>query len=151
MMPKVTSEARRRAIAEGYRSGLEEKVAAALLSAGVVVRYEEEVIYFTPPAKQRRYTPDFILPSGIIVETKGRFVTADRQKHRKIQEEHPDLEIRFVFSNPKAKISKTSNTTYAAWCDRFGFQYSRLLIPNSWLQEPRNAKWLIAIERATCK
>lgn len=150
-MRKVTSSPRDRAIAEGYRSGLEEKVAAALLSAGVQVRYEEDVIFFTPPAKLRRYTPDFILPNGIIVETKGRFITADRQKHRKIQAEHPNLDIRFVFSNPRAKISKTSNTTYAAWCDRFDFQYARMLIPTAWINEARELGRIAAIERATRK
>ena len=49
----------------------------------------------------------------IIIETKGRFVTADRQKMLLVKEQYPDLDIRFVFSNPNSRISKKSKTTYA--------------------------------------
>ena len=59
----------------------------------------------------RTYTPDFELPNGIIIESKGRFVAADRKKHLLVQKQHPELDIRFVFSNSKAKISKGSKTT----------------------------------------
>ena len=31
------------------------------------------------------YTPDFVLPNGVIIETKGRFVAADRRKHLEIK------------------------------------------------------------------
>lgn len=136
---------------EGYRSGLEEKVADALRAAGVDAEYEVHKIYYIPPQKQRRYTPDFVLPNGIIVETKGRFVTTDRQKHRIIRAAHPDLDIRFVFSNPHARISKTSNTTYAAWCRRFEFEYAKLLIPPAWIDEPPLKKRIAALNKATEK
>lgn len=133
---KTTSDPRKRGMAEGYRSGLEERVAADLAKAGIEAEYEAHQIYFLPPVKQRRYTPDFILPNGIIIETKGRFVTADRTKHRFIREEHPDLDIRFVFSNPNAKIGKASATSYGAWCVRYGFLFAKLTIPQSWIDEP---------------
>jgi hypothetical protein len=84
---------------------------------------------------QSTYTPDFQLPNGIIIETKGRFVTADRQKHRLIREQYPELDIRFVFSNSKARISKQSQTTYAAWCERYGFKYADRWIPEDWFNE----------------
>lgn len=148
---KATSDPVARGLAEGYRSGLEELVAAALAEAGVVAKYEETTVYYTPPSKQRRYTPDFILPNGIVIETKGRFVTADRQKHRVIAAEHPDLDIRFVFSNPNQRISKTSPTTYAAWCERYGFKYSKEAVPEAWINEPKKARRLLAIEKASRK
>ena len=119
----------------GFRSGLEEANAAFLRECGVPVRYEDEVIRYTKPERVSKYTPDFRLPNKIIVETKGRFVTADRQKHIMVQQQHPDLDIRFVFSNPNTRISKKSKTTYAMWCEKHGFQYAKGLIPEAWIQE----------------
>jgi hypothetical protein len=120
---------------QGFRSGLEEKIASELKAAGVPVRFEELVIEYHKPARTAKYMPDFVLPNGIIVETKGRFVTADRQKHNLIHEQKPELDIRFVFSNSRQRISKKSNTTYAMWCDRYGFQYADKSIPLAWIKE----------------
>src|SRR6266699_2293008 len=97
----------------GWRSGLEELVIAQLAANGVRYEYEQVVIEFLQPSKPRKYTPDFLLlDNGIIIETKGRFVTADRQKHLLVQAQHPALDIRFVFSNTRQRISKQSQTTY---------------------------------------
>lgn len=125
-----------RGLAEGYRSGLEDKIAAQLRAGGIDPQYETLVIKYVKPERIAKYTPDFPLPNGIIIETKGRFVTADRQKHLLIKEQRPDLDIRFVFSNPKTRISKTSMTTYAMWCEKHGFKYAAKLIPDEWLKEP---------------
>lgn len=54
-------------------------------------------------------------------------------KHLHIKAEHPDLDIRFVFSNSKQRISKTSKTTYADWCLKHGFQYADKEVPKEWL------------------
>ncbi|CAA2141581.1 hypothetical protein HYPP_02602 [Hyphomicrobium sp. ghe19] len=102
---------------------------------GQPVCYELFKIKYDPPAKTRTYTPDFVLINGIIVETKGRFVTADRQKHKFIKAQYPNLVIRFVFSNPNQRISKKSQTTYAMWCDQYGFEYAAKLIPDAWFKE----------------
>ena len=118
-----------------FRSGLEEHVADQLDQLGVAFEYETLVIKFTRPEKMHRYTPDFILPNGIIIETKGRFLTKDRQKHLLVKKQHPDLDIRFVFSNPNQRISKTSKTTYAKWCNTNGFEYAKQTIPTTWLKE----------------
>jgi len=131
-----TSDPDRRGLIEGYRSGLEEQNAAKLRARGIPVLYEKYTLRYTKPAKEHRYTPDFPLLNGIIVETKGRFVTADRQKHLHIKASHPDLDIRFVFSNPNSRIGKKSSTTYAMWCDKHGFKYAAKLIPDEWLSEP---------------
>lgn len=119
----------------GFRSGLESQVASQLHEAGVPVLYEEHVINYLRPARKAKYTPDFILPNGIIIETKGRFVTADRQKHILIKNQHPELDVRFVFSNPNNRISKQSKTTYAMWCEKYGFSYAKGLIPEEWIEE----------------
>lgn len=122
----------------GFRSGLEEKVAAQLTRAGIEVAYEETIIPYTTPSKPHKYHADFQLPNGIIVETKGRFLPADREKHKLIRAQHPELDIRFVFSNSKEKISKTSSTSYADWCRKQGFRFADKLVPEEWLKESPN-------------
>ena len=119
----------------GFRSGLEERIADELTKAGVSFTFEETKIKYLKPAKNATYTPDFVLPNGIIIETQGRFLTADRQKHLLVKNQYPELDIRFVFSNSKQRISKQSKTTYADWCDKHGFAYADVHIPNSWLKE----------------
>lgn len=120
-----------------YRSGLEQKVAAQIEAAGLPVVYEDKanVIPYTTPATPHKYTPDFKLPNGIIVETKGIFDADDRKKHLLVREQHPHIDIRFVFSNSKSKLYKGSPTTYAAWCEKNGFKYADKLIPAAWLAE----------------
>lgn len=134
---KVTPK--ERGLKEGYRSGLEEDEAVRLKEHGIDADkiYESLTIEYIKPERKAKYTPDFPLPNGIIVETKGRFVTADRQKHLLIQKQHPELDIRFVFSNPNQRISKLSKTTYAMWCEKYGFKYAAKTIPLAWLKEPK--------------
>lgn len=119
----------------GFRSGLEDKIAASLQRRGVAVIYEGLKLRYRVD-EERTYTPDWMLPNGIIVESKGRFVTADRKKMRLIKEQHPHLDIRFVFSNSKSRISKTSPTTYGMWCEKHGFPYADKDVPDEWLKEP---------------
>jgi hypothetical protein len=126
----------KRARAVGYRSGLEVKIADELKAEGVEAEYEAVIIHYTKPAKRHRYTPDWVLPNGIIIETKGRFVTEDRTKHRLIREQYPTLDIRFIFSNPNVKIGKKSKTTYGMWCQRLDIPYATRSIPGAWLREP---------------
>ena len=127
----------KRAIAKkhGFRSGLEEDLDISLKSHGVDGEYEQHKISYTKPATNHTYTPDFKLPNGIFIETKGRFVLADRQKHILIKSQHPELDIRFVFQNANNKIRKGSKTTYADWCVKNNFIYSNKEIPESWLNE----------------
>lgn len=122
----------------GFRSGLEESIAEDLTSKGVGFSFEELVIPYVKPEKPAKYTPDFVLENGIIIESKGRFLTEDRQKHLLIQKQHPEFDIRFVFSNSKTKISKRSKTTYADWCIKNGFLYADKEIPDAWLKEKGN-------------
>lgn len=122
-------------VTNGYRSGLEVEVAEDLNRRAVPFRFESETVAYTRPEKQHRFTPDFVLPNGIIVETLGRFVTADRLKLRLIKQQHPLLDIRLVFSNSRGRLSKSSRTTYRMWCEKEGFLYSDKSIPQAWLDE----------------
>src|SRR5210317_1251039 len=117
-----------------FRSGLEERTAKYLKKLKVKFTYEKLKIRWQD-LRYRTYTPDFVLSNGIIVETKGRFITSDRQKHLMIKEQHPDLDIRFVFSNPNSKLYKGSKTTYADWCDKHGFKWAKEEIPLEWIKE----------------
>ncbi len=134
-MAKTRLTSKQLAIKYAYRSGLEEKIADQLTNLNVSFTFEETVLYYTKPERKHRYTPDFVLSNGIIIETKGRFLTADRQKHLLVKEQNPTMDIRFVFSNSNARISKSSATTYADWCRKHGFQFADKLIPVEWIKE----------------
>ena len=116
-------------------SGLESQIARDLTQLGVKFQYEKKVFTYDKPARQARYKPDFILDNGTIVEAKGYFPTADRQKHKLIKVQCPTLDIRFVFSNPNQRISKQSQTTYAMWCEQHGFKYAKGTVPKEWVNE----------------
>lgn len=118
----------------GYRSGLEKTIADALSNAKVNFEYETLKLKYTK-VSNHHYTPDFILPNGIIIEAKGRFTAADRKKHLLVKAQHPRLDIRFVFSNPNARLYKNAKSTYGDWCDKHGFKYTRKEIPKKWLKE----------------
>jgi len=118
----------------GYRSGLEDRISEQLKAKSVLFKYEEFKIKYEVN-EVRTYTPDFELPNGIIIESKGRFVAADRKKHLLVKKQHPELDIRFVFSNSKNKINKGSKTTYAMWCEKNGFLYADKLIPEEWIKD----------------
>ena len=119
----------------GFRSGLEERVAEQLDQLGVSYTYEKVKLKYIRPASEHIYTPDFVLAGGIIVETKGRFLLADRMKHLMVKKHNPELDIRFVFSNSNARISKASKTTYAMWCRKHGYKFADKTIPQEWLDE----------------
>lgn len=120
----------------GIRSGLEDVICKELTAKGVNYKYEELTLEYTQPAKKRKYTPDVSLEdSGIIVEIKGRWVTADRQKIALVKAQYPEMDFRMVFSNSKTKISKRSKTTYGDYCDKLGIPYADKTIPDSWLNK----------------
>lgn len=123
----------------GFKSGLEEKIAAQLKKEGINPNYEKLKLPFLEH-RNRTYTPDFPITNNLIIETKGRFVTADRMKMKIIKEQYPNLDIRFIFTNSKTRISKTSKTTYGMWCDKYGFKYADKTIPQEWLDEMKKQK-----------
>lgn len=134
----------------GFRSGLEDQASNQLTALGVAFDYEKHKVKYVVPSRVATYTPDFLLKhNGIIVETKGRFEADDREKHLLVRAQHPDLDIRFVFSRSKTPIRTGSPTTYADWCRTHGFQFADKFIPQEWLVEPATEARFAAIERAT--
>lgn len=131
------SDKRKAAIKHGYRSGLEDDIAKQLEGMRVKYTYEELKISYTVPESQHKYTPDFVLPNGIIVETKGHWVLADRKKQLLVKQQHPELDIRMVFSNSRCKIAKGAKTTYADFCNKHGIKFADKRIPKEWIDEAR--------------
>jgi len=125
---------RRRHNKRVYRSGLEDQVAAYLKVNQKELRYEQLKIEWED-LRYRVYTPDFQLDNGIIIETKGKFDSDDRRKHVEVKKQHPELDIRFVFSNANAKLYKGAKSRYCDWCDKNGFQWAHRVIPEDWLKE----------------
>lgn len=119
-----------RAKTTSFRSKFEESVALALKSAGVAFSYESLRLAYSRPST---YTPDFVLPNGIILEAKGYWESADRTKHLLVRECHPELDIRFVFQNAAVRLSKKSKTSYGDWCDKHKFLWCDKQIPRKWL------------------
>ena len=115
----------------GFRSGLEEKVAGLLLDLGVTYEYESTKV---PYVIKHTYTPDFCLPNGVWLETKGYWDAKDRKKVLEVVKQNPLIDLRMVFQAPYNTISKKSKTTYASWCERNGIKWaSYATIPIEWL------------------
>lgn len=135
-----------------YASGAERQVAEQLAQAAIPHQYENSRI---PYIKEAEYIPDFQMPPkpedqhwsdyrGIVIEVKGWFQSKDRTKHLCLKEQYPNLDVRFVFSNPNAKYGtkpkpgqKDKRKTYADWCEQHGFKWAKQFIPASWLAEAR--------------
>jgi len=133
------SKVRANAIKYGYRSGFEHKISEQLEQQNINPQYETTIVKYTIPARDSKYTVDFTLPNGILVETKGRWMPDDRKKHLLVKEQHPELDIRIVFQSAKSKLRKGSKTTYADYCDKHGIQWAEKTIPQSWIDEEKKA------------
>jgi hypothetical protein len=134
-MPKRKRSSKRvKAQRAGYRSALEFDVAANAKRDGIKLEYEpkDAIIGWIP--KPKKYLPDFRLKNGIIIEVKGRLTVFDRVKHLSVKEQHPEIDIRFVFQFDN-KLTRTSKTRYSDWAKKHGFQYAFGEIPKEWNDE----------------
>jgi hypothetical protein len=117
-----------------FRSKFEEEVYNNVVNEGLKVEFEP---FKLPYLTKGNYLPDFGLPNGIIVEAKGYFDARSRAKMIAVKKHNPKLDIRFVFMNSRNKLRKGSKTTYAEWCEKYGFKYSESTIPLKWFKEKR--------------
>ena len=114
-----------------FRSKLEERVATLLEQLGISYEYETEKLSYTI---EHTYTPDFVLPNYIYLETKGYWDAADRRKVLAVKRDNPDVDLRMVFQSPYNTISKKSKTTYAKWCEKHEIPWTAYHeIPLDWL------------------
>ena len=114
-----------------YRSDLEGLVADQLEKQRVKFVFEPSRIEYEV---LKRYTPDFLLPNGILIEVKGWFKAEDQRKHKLIKAQHPELDIRFVFQRLRTKV-QGGRFTCEEWCIKYNFLYAESIVPNSWLHE----------------
>ena len=114
-----------------FRSGLEEKVADLLVDLGVKYEYESTKVSYVI---SHNYTPDFVLPNGVWLETQGYWDSKDRKKIKSVIQQNPDIDLRLVFQAPYNTISKKSKTTYASWCEKNNIKWCSFSnIPITWL------------------
>ena len=104
-----------------FRSKLEERVATLLEQLGISYEYETEKLSYTI---EHNYTPDFVLPNYVYLETKGYWDAADRRKVLAVKRDNPEVDLRMVFQSPYNTISKKSKTTYAKWCEKHGIPWT---------------------------
>lgn len=127
-----------------YRNGLEKRVGEQLSNAGVSFGYEPRTVPISVPQRKATYLPDFWANNApIIIETKGYFYNGakDRQKLILVKEQHPELDIRIVFSDANKKIYKNSPTTYGKWATDHGFKWAdKGIVPASWIKEMKGRK-----------
>ena len=119
---------------DGYRGTLEHGIVSELEDNNIKFQYETLKIQWEH-LTYRTYTPDFILDNGIIVEAKGRFLASERVRALAIKRQHPELDIRFVFTNSKTKLYKGYPSSYGEWCKKNGFKYNDKVIPKEWAEE----------------
>lgn len=129
-----------------FRSGFEAKTANYLRRLGIEFEYESLKVSYM---REATYTPDFILPNGIIIETKGLWTSEDRTKHLLIKEQHPELDVRLCFQNTSNKLRKGSKTTYAMWCEKKGLKYCDKTIPKSWLNTKKCTRRVRHVDQVT--
>lgn len=114
------------------KSQFEKDFALLLHRCGIEFTYEAEKLPYTIECI---YNPDFSLPGGILIETKGLFTSIDRRKHLAVKMAHPERDIRFIFQRDN-RIHKNSNTRYSDWCKRHGFKYHvGIGFPKEWLKD----------------
>lgn len=117
---------------DNFKSQFERDIFTNIERNGLTAEYETLKI---PYKTVHNYIPDVILPNGIIVELKGYFDTRAQVKMKAVKRDNPHLDIRFVFMNSNNKLNKRSKTTYAMWCDKYGFPYADGMIPLKWWKE----------------
>jgi len=114
----------------------EERVIVDLSNRGVSFEYEPDRITYSV---ERHYIPDLRLSDTLYVELKGYFRQDAQRKMKAVKEQHPELDIRFVFQNATSTIQGAkkrkdgSKMTCAEWADRNGFVWAEATIPEEWL------------------
>ena len=124
----------RRQRERGHRSQLETRVEDALQSQGLSFRYEKEsFVYY----RKGRYTPDFTVDGEhpFHIEVKGAWYPEDRSRILAVVTNNPDMRLLVALQAPNNKITKTSSTTYAMWCQKHGICWCTIPIPQEVLDQ----------------
>lgn len=113
-----------------YRSKLEARVAELIPDA----EYESNKLKYTIPASKHTYLTDFKIGPDSYIEVKGYLKASERKKYLLVRDANPEITLRFFFDKADNKIYKGSPTTYAAWCEAHGFEWTDLKrgLPAEW-------------------
>lgn len=105
------------------RSRLEQRFEDILIENGGDYKYEVTKISYIVPESSHTYTVDWTLSNSVLIETKGYLSDyRERQKYVLLKEQHPELDLRFVFDNPN-KLCGGTKMTHAKWAEKYGFTY----------------------------
>lgn len=105
------------------RSKLELKFEEILKDFEVEYDYEVTKIPYTIPESKHTYTVDWTLLNGMLLETKGYLSNhQERYKYVLLKQQHPDLDLRFVFDNPNKLVGGTK-MTHAKWAEKYNFKW----------------------------
>ena len=118
------------------RSTLEERVMHNLDGRGVAYEYEPCKLPYTV---ERNYIPDLLI-GDVYVEVKGYFRQDAQRKMRSIREQHPNLDIRFLFQRGNSPVQGSkkrkdgTRMTCGEWAERHGFVWAEgEEIPDEWI------------------
>jgi hypothetical protein len=105
------------------RSKLELKFEEILKEYEVDYEYEFTKIPYVIPESNHYYIVDWTIRNGLLLETKGYLSDhAERKKFILLKEQHPDIDIRFIFDNPN-KLCGGTKMTHAKWAEKYNFKY----------------------------
>ena len=79
----------------------------------------------------RIYTPDFFLPSGVVVEAKGNFTPKMRTKIKAVIKSNPNKDLRIVFMQDNF-LTTNRKKRYSGWCKQQGIKCAIGSIPEEW-------------------
>jgi len=131
-----------------YKSSFERGIAINLTKRGIPFEYESISLkyYLKPKGKKGKchecgstqisiehtYIPDFII-GNLVIEAKGYFDSKTRSKMISVKKANPTLDIRmlFMFDNWVTKLKKQR---YSDWCNKNGFVYAIMVVPDEWLK-----------------
>jgi hypothetical protein len=121
-------------MAPAFRSKLEREVWESIGAIQPDAQFESLQLPYT---LSHTYTPDIILPNGVILEVKGKFVVKGidcRPKMLAVKAAFPDLDIRFVLQHPRLTVTPRAKMTHSEWCEKYNFPWCHYKdIPTEWL------------------
>lgn len=136
----------KRAAGQAHRSKLETDVEKQLLSYGLSPIYEQSKYEYI---LKRKYTPDFQV-GDVFIEVKGWWPPHERQKFLSVLAANPKLKIFVALQRPEQRLSKTSSTTLAKWCEKHGVCWSSIPIPRSFIERWLNGERITHSSKTKC-
>ena len=131
----VTPEARRKARL-AYQP-FYKKVEIQLKKQGVEyeLNNKDKAIEYISCKKTKVFVPCFVMSDGMIIECVSGLLARDCRKYLLLREQHPDLDIRFVFEIDNMKILGGDGLSLAEWAASNRFHWAKKLIPLEWMVE----------------